>query len=190
MPLPRLTDWVKGNVLTHEHLQEPNDAIRDLYRQHDPSTPFVPASARPDIRLALLLGRVTNAGPAAEADFSTELYWVRIHGIAPTNTQTEQITLDPRFELPADPDDDEEPAVPLIVPATNASELATHTHNLAVDTPVMLLPFYDAQDEPTLHYLIISVDAAIPRPEVAGQLFVGVANGVYGWSLAPLVEFP
>jgi hypothetical protein len=188
MPLPRLTDWVKGNVLTHEHLQEPNDAIRDLYRQHDPSTPFVPASARPDIRLALLLGLVTNAGPAAEADFSTELYWVRIHGIAPTNTQSEQITLDPRFELPADPDDDEEPAVPLIVPATNPSELATHTHSLAVGTPVMLLPFYDAQDEPTLHYLILPVPPTLPVGELDGMVYQNTSQDTGGFADVRLVN--
>jgi hypothetical protein len=186
---PRVTDWKKDDILAHEHLQEPVDAIRDLFRMQAAGTPRVATGSASDARHLWLIGKIDTTGPlGSEDDYTDERYWVRIQGLAPTDTQADQITLQGRFDLPENPDDDEETPVPLVLTATNPSELAAHTHSLVTGTPVMLLPLYDAQDVPTLHYLIISVGPALPVGELDGMVYQNTSQDTGGFADVRLVN--
>jgi len=142
IPVEKLQRWGPGEPLDHKKLNQPVDAIERmtrgvrLPRQVNPPVVKVEAES--------WLGKIKNVGPASEADYTDERYWVaRVYN----DNELGDKTADPTFTEIIDSDD------PLYryVTATNLAENVDATHLLDTDGDqyVRVWAIYDKQD-PTI----------------------------------------
>lgn len=99
---------------------------------------------------AVWIGKIVAAGPEAESDYDDSRYWVQKQFVNndETTTATEQVTL--AIE--------EEEIYKQTITATNLIEWTnndTDTHNVAVDTPVLVFETWDIGSPSTRRYYFL-----------------------------------
>ena len=97
----------------------------------------------------LLLGRVSDAGPSAEADYTDSRYWIELCELSNDDLDAETA----KVEITAYSGGDYRYG---IVTATNLSELEYDTHTLAVDEPVFVFKYLDNGAPPTARYFFVA----------------------------------
>lgn len=194
---PRLDNWAARQRVSARKLQQPVEAIRDLYRRLGADVEGVPLPYENDPRWRL--GKIVAAGPADEANYADERYWVRDAEIIAGASGAAQIVIDESPEW--DPGDGGDPVVPIYT-VTNLPELLTHTHDLPYGLPVLFRDEYDrpvpdpeneadgefATPKAPLRRLVMIVPDMPGRPQYEGMGLFGVANNERGWTFTPSVD--
>lgn len=150
-----LKDWSEGDPLSASHWQEGVAALRSLLN--------VPGAGQGNIkadhgvwRFAIRVGIIVNTGPASEADYTDERYWVKdvsLDSNAGINDQVTFTPVEPRAEeLPYSlPDGTSSVTVPTTFTVTNLPELVSHSHTQQVGKYVWYFTLVDGQDNPVSH---------------------------------------
>lgn len=175
-----LRDWSRGSRLSAAHLQEPITILRKFMSR--PNSGFAQLSnqsVRPVFDLHL--GKIVATGPASEADYTDERYWVKPQYIVGTNLTSDQITTG---DIPAptipDNSDGSGQTVDDILTVTSLPEVDGHSHHMRAGELVLYLGIYDWQDQSKLHYVMIP---SLPTPQYEFQVYMGVGNNKAGFAL-------
>lgn len=189
MSSEQLTDWAGKMPLKNAHLNEPNVVLRRLLRQ--PGIGEVDLTGKQRLRTppVLLMGIIVAAGPAGQADYADERYWVRLARPKPAADDTVAIDYDIVADSAITKPDGSNFTYKPIFTVNNPGERLSHSHTLLVNTPVIFAGFPDGhQPIENLRYVMLGVGGGEDAPEFAGQIKQGVANGVAGYAMAPLVN--
>lgn len=129
-------------------------------------------------------GRVVAAGPAGEADWPDERYWIEDVFIEHISTDTERS----RVSLQAVGAEVEgDYTAPGIKTVTNWPEILEHTHTLAVNTPVLYVELQDAMyvsgsggptGQPNRRFAMCVL--ALPQGQYQGTVLQNVVDGHWG----------
>lgn len=190
MSLPDLNDWPSGyTVPSGGHLEQAVNAIRYLY-DTDART-----DRRSNWRLAEVWpGIITNAGPASEADWTNERYWVKRQYIAGGYSQA-SIVLNNDIQTDGTVNSAGSPGKgPYIFVATNLAEWVpgnSGSHHLRTDgtQAVIVMAFFDrGADQTRVRYLFSfgGVGGCVP----IGLTSRDTSHGKFGWMLGFVVPNP
>jgi hypothetical protein len=144
----------------------PGDDIRDN-EHHDATVRAVRRMAGADAtgdaeqraRFAPLLARVTTAGPAGEANYTDERYWVKLAWVdGPSDKDVEDAAEPLSFTSYGEPKQGEHP---IIFTATNLAEQVGGSHVLYENTPVWVFPIYDGGDPSTLRSVFVNTPESV-----------------------------
>lgn len=151
MSVPKLTDWKRGDdVRSRAHLQEPIDALRYLFNLPNAGVHKIEGGGRQ--RRGFKFGTITNAGPAAEADFTNEFHWCQLNFIEGGATETANATLkDDKSEI-------EQTDVKQIISCVYLPDVKAHTHSLRLGCNVVLLPLWESNEDPFLFEIAVPID--------------------------------
>jgi hypothetical protein len=178
----RLQRWQGRTKITNARLNEAWDLLRQLADMLGVELPGVGAVRRPTVPPGARLGRIVAAGPAAEADFADERYWVQEIAIASATGWGEPLVgvdMDPITST--DPTTGDAFTLPRIVPVTNVPEQLAHSHAMQANQLVLYFSTIDRKEPtPNVRY-IMAVGGTGGKGQYQHQGNVMVSDNQAGW---------
>lgn len=191
MSSEQLTDWAGKMPLKNAHLNEPNVVLRKLLRE--PGIGEVDGR-KPGRRLRvpplLALGVIVANGPAGQADYADERYWVRMARPKPAADDTALIEYDVVTDWTFDKPDGTTGTYKPIFTVSNLTETRAHSHHLQVGDPVWFAGYPDGHaPNENLRY-VMAIGGAREAGEFYGMTEVTDPDLVLVAEFLPLVDEP
>lgn len=188
----KITRWEGKQKLSNSHLNEVWDLeAKRAAMINDLVSDGVAADRGINSPIRIIIAKIVDAGPAAEADYTDERHWaieviINNDGTITEYDQIETSDADP-WHAPNDT------MVPVILTITNLSDLADHTHTLTIGQYVLVFALIDSTPvdsdgnvigAPNFRY--VTLGGSESKGEFIGMNHTMVAQNVDGWQFDTL----